>query len=513
MLTDREIEAAYARMRDRIDLVNAEYLKAVARQINAIGGLNASSIRKLAQMRIYRANAAKIKEALAKALNLSAQELQELLERAAREVYADADYMAVIRGRRLVPLEYNEPLKKYISAVSAQTEERFHNYSNTTCIDENYQEAVTNAIDAVARGVTDYHSAIRDTMRKLGGDGIRITYESGITRRMDTALRQNVLDGVKQIQQEAQRLIGEEIGATGVELSAHPFSAVDHEPAQGRQFSLQEFSRMQDGQPFTDADGNRYGGFKRPIGEWNCRHFASYIILGVSPRRYTDAQLKAWKEMNHKGCTIGGKHYTVYEASQLIRQLEARVRQQKDIANLAKLTGDDKLRREAQSKIVTLKAQYKAVSEASGLKQRAERMVAEGYTKQQTKEATKIQDALQFIQNDGIIKASSELPKRISLPDETLKATAEVEFDNLHGVVPKGSSLSEVYAMAGNGTSTPIRDLKRLYAKYPEAGHPSGWQKKSGTTYSSNGKYVVHWYENDGHVPPGEVKTKGVKLT
>ena len=52
MLTDREIEAAYTRMRDRIDLVNAEYLKAVARQINAIGGLNASSIRKLAQMRI-----------------------------------------------------------------------------------------------------------------------------------------------------------------------------------------------------------------------------------------------------------------------------------------------------------------------------------------------------------------------------------------------------------------------------------------------------------------------------
>lgn len=389
MLTDREIEAAYARMRDRIDLVNAEYLKAVARQINAIGGLNASSIRKLAQMRIYRANVVKIKAALAKALNLSVQELQELLERAAREVYADADYMAVIRGRRLMQLEYNEPLKKYISAVSAQTEERFHNYSNTTCIDENYQEAVTNAIDAVARGVTDYRSAIRDTMRKLGGDGLRITYESGVTRRMDTAIRQNVLDGVKQIQQEAQRLIGEEIGATGVELSAHPFSAVDHEPAQGRQFSLQEFSRMQAGQPFTDANGNRYDGFKRPIGEWNCRHFASYIILGVSPRRYTDAQLKAWKEMNHKGCTIGGKHYTVYEASQLMRQLETSVRRQKDIANLAKLSGDDKLRREAQAKIVTLKAQYKAASEASGLKQRAERMVVEGFGRKEAAEAEK----------------------------------------------------------------------------------------------------------------------------
>lgn len=93
--------------------------------------------------------------------------------------------------------------------------------------------------------------------------------------------------------------------------------------------------------------------------------------------------------MNHKGCTIGGKHYTVYEASQLMRQLETSVRRQKDIANLAKLSGDDKLRREAQAKIVTLKAQYKAVSEASGLKQRAERMVVEGFGRKEAAEAEK----------------------------------------------------------------------------------------------------------------------------
>ena len=72
-----------------------------------------------------------------------------------------------------------------------------------------------------------------------------------------------------------------------------------------------------------------------------------------------------------------------------MRQLETSVRRQKDIANLAKLSGDDKLRREAQAKIVTLKAQYKAVSEASGLKQRAERMVVEGYGRKEAAEAEK----------------------------------------------------------------------------------------------------------------------------
>ena len=122
--------------------------------------------------------------------------------------------------------------------------------------------------------------------------------------------------------------------------------------------------------------------------------------------------------------------------------------------------------------------------------------ILEGYAKQQTKEATEIQNALQFIQNDGIIKASSGLPKRVSLPDEVLKATAEVDLPNIHGVVPTGSTVSEVYVMAGTGTSIPIRDLKRLYALYPEAGPPSGWQKKSGTVVTENFRYIVHWYEN-----------------
>ena len=118
----------------------------------------------------------------------------------------------------------------------------------------------------------------------------------------------NILDGTKQIAQEAQRQIGEQAGADGVELSAHPYSALDHEPAQGRQFSLKEYQKMQSGRDFQDADGNQYAGFRRAISQWNCRHFASYIILGVSPRRYTDQQLRQWREANHTGCEIAGQH-------------------------------------------------------------------------------------------------------------------------------------------------------------------------------------------------------------
>lgn len=380
MLTDEQIEAAYNQIRWRIDQVNSDYLQKVGEQIKKIGKLNPSSINRLEQMRIYGANVRKIKQELAKALNISLQDVQELLERAAREEYASADFLAVERGSSVVPLEYNFSLQQYIQALAAQTESTFRNYSNTTNLDTVYQEVISNAIDAVSRGVTDYNSAIRSSMRKLGGDGLRVTYASGLTRRLDTAIRMNILDGTKQIAQEAQRQIGEQIGADGVELSAHPYSALDHEPAQGRQYSLAEYQKMQAGVDFQDVDGNQYSGFRRPISNWNCRHFASYIILGVSPRRYTDKQLAQWREANHKGCEIDGRHYTTYQASQLMRKLETKVRQQKDIANLAKASGDDVLRREAQANIRDLRAKYAEVASKAGLQQRTDKMIVESYS-------------------------------------------------------------------------------------------------------------------------------------
>lgn len=379
MLTDKQIEALYAQIRWRIDAVNDEYLQTVGEQINAIGKLNPSSIRKLAQMRKYGANSARIKKKLQEALNMSADEVQDILDQAAKEEYKNYDFLGVQRGRSPIPIQYNYGLQTFIKAVAAQTAETFQNYSNTTSIDEEYKEVVSQAVDAVARGVTDYNQAIRASMRKLGGDGLRVTYESGLHRRMDTAIRMNILDSVRQVSMQAAKMAGEEIGADGVELSAHPFSALDHEDIQGRMYTMENYQKMQTEQPFEDVDGHQYKPIRRPITQWNCRHFASPVLLGISQRRYTDEQLAQWKRNNHAGCEIGGEHYTIYQASQLMRKIETEVRKQKDIANTAKAYGDDVLRREAQANIVKLKAKYSVVAEQANLKARPEKMVVESY--------------------------------------------------------------------------------------------------------------------------------------
>ena len=379
MLTDKQTEEVIRKILLRIDGVNAQYLQKVGEQIKILGKLNPSSVRRLSQMHIYGANSKAIQKALSEALSMGAQEVQELLAQAAEEEYATTIFRSVASGADPIQMADNPQLQKYIEAISRQTAQTMENYSNTTNIDTGYREVVSQAVDAAARGVADYNSAIRDSMRKLGGDGLRVTYESGVTRRMDSAIRQNILDGIRQVSQKAAEIAGEEIGADGVELSAHPFSAIDHEAAQGRQFSKAEFEKMQSGQAFTDVDGKTYDGFKRPIGEWNCHHIASFILLGIAKRRYSDELLEQWRRANHDGCEIDGQHYTVYQASQLMRKLETKIRQQKDIANLAKISGDDVLRREAQAKIRDLKRKYTEVATSAALRERRDRMVVESY--------------------------------------------------------------------------------------------------------------------------------------
>ena len=204
-------------------------------------------------------------------------------------------------------------------------------------------------------------------------------YPSGYHRRLDTAIRQNIIDGANQIAQQGSIMMGEELGYDAYELSAHARSAPDHEPIQGRVFLKEEFEKLQSEQPFQDVDGHHFEAIRRPIGEWNCMHIAMAFSTKYSKRQYSDEQLNRWKEDNEAGCMIGGKHYTIYQASQLMRKIETQVRREKDTANAARIAGDDVLRKECQIRINSLARKYQEVVSASGLRARKDRMSVEGF--------------------------------------------------------------------------------------------------------------------------------------
>lgn len=384
-MTQNQFDEVVNRISQRITLVEKKFIQKVAKQIKQIGELNPSSINRLAVMLEMNKDIAEITSDLLIATGLNISDMQAIYEKAASDVYTDKRFQRAIEFIESAPEAPkspkvgNERLKHYANSVARQTAETMANLSNTTIVSQTYRDAVDNAIIAASTGMGSYQEEMRDIVKDLGKNGIQVQYPSGYKRRLDTAVRQNITDGVKQIAQNGSLLMGEELGYDAVEISAHMKSAPDHEPVQGRILKLEEFHKMQDGQPFCDVNGKPYGAFKRRIGEWNCYHIVMSFSTKWSVPRYSEEQLQRWAEDNNEGCFIGGRHYTIYEATQLMRKLETKSRWLKNEAIAAKAAGDEELRHDLQRKINQVSQQYAAVAAASEQPMKKSRMQVHGF--------------------------------------------------------------------------------------------------------------------------------------
>lgn len=378
MLTSKEVDAAVQRVTKRLDEVNTLYISKIAEQIKTIGEMSQSSINRLLLMADMGEDIAEINAKLQEATQMNIRDIFQVYQKALTEVYTDKRFSAFLASNPLPPQD-KARLTQYAQSVSVQSAQTMVNLSNTTAVSTTYQDAIDKAVYAVSSGATDYQSAMRSTVRSIGYSGLQVKYESGYHRRLDTAVRQNIIDCTNQIAQNASLMMGEMLEYDAVELSAHLRSAPDHEPVQGRVFMKAEFDKMQSGNSFTDIDGNQYDGFLRPIGEWNCMHMVMSFSTQHSVRKVSDEQLAEWKAANEKGCMIDGKHYSTYKAGQLMRQLETEVRREKDAAVAAQRVGDDKLRQDCQKRINELSAKYTQLSQASGITPQRNRMIVNGF--------------------------------------------------------------------------------------------------------------------------------------
>lgn len=140
--------------------------------------------------------------------------------------------------------------------------------------------------------------------------------------------------------------------------------------------TIKEFERLQ----------NR---LDRPFGMWNCRHNWHYIIMGVSEPAYTDEELRQYRDNSNELITIDGVKKTRYEWSQEQRRVETAIRRQKDVGVAAQASGDNVLRREAQTNINALTEYYKKISEKSGLATDFSRTRVEGFKEMGKRELQK----------------------------------------------------------------------------------------------------------------------------
>ena len=387
MLEGEALEKAIRAITARLGAVNTLYIKKIAAQIKRIGELNPSSINRLVVMSEMDADLGEITEQLRQAIGVTTRGIKQIYQRALQDTYTDKRFRTYLaKNPDALRPQAKQRVAQYAEAVYRQTAGTMVNLSNTTALRKGYVEAIDKAILATSTGVASYTETMRDTIRQLGSAGMQITYASGYHRRLDTAVRQNIVDGVNQINKTASRMIGEAINEqTGeniydaIEISAHARSAPDHEPVQGHVFLKEEYEKMQAGLASKDIEGRVFAGFRRPIGEWNCRHTPLSFSTAWDKPKWTPEQLRAFIDENQKGCTIGGKHKTLYEAMQMMRDIETAVRRQKDTAVAAQATGDDALRQECQRNINALVRRYAEIAKASGNAEKRQRMTVEGF--------------------------------------------------------------------------------------------------------------------------------------
>ena len=396
MLTDKQIEKLIQPILDRQTKIETLVLGKIAKRIKEIGTLLPSDVKKLEQLYKSGADIKAINKELVKQTKLQEREIRKLIKTVAQDNYMDAKPFYDYRKRKFIPFSENKALQNIVTAIEAVTVNTYKNISKSTVLsvawrdaitgalveyltlEETYKRAVDMGIQAVTTGVTDYNTAMQSIIKNLTNSGINtLVYQADSGRvthqRLDTAVRRNLLDGVRSVNQAMQDEIGKQVGSDGVELSVHAMSAPDHEPIQGHQFTNEEYEKCQTQQDFVDLNGIYFSAIQRPIGVWNCKHFAYSIIVGVQEPRYTLKELEEFKEKNEKGYTYidnrGKKHHlSLYECSQKQRQYELSIRKAKEGKILAEQSGLEELSKRYQKRVNTLIQQYTTFSDACGLK-------------------------------------------------------------------------------------------------------------------------------------------------
>ena len=353
-MTDSQIDALIEIFQTRMQKVVDEYLTRMGQQVREIGEIIPSDQTRLVQLKKLGSNIAYIQREIAYAAEASIKDVARIFEAIAAE---NARFAEAYFGEGMS----TETLMQSVRAQLEVTAGEMANLSRTTVESRVYRDVIDRGIQAAQAGVEDYRSAMRRALREASADGLRVKYASGLTRRLDSAVRMNVLDGIHALNQANMDAIGSAFGADGVEISAHPMCAEDHLPYQGKQYSNAAFAELQDS-------------LLRPIGMWNCRHIAYPILLGISPPAHSAQELEEYRRGSTEQIEIDGVTHSRYDWTQVQRAIETQVRYNQDEITLAKAAGDDVLVRDARRKIRELDSYYSKISEAAGTPKRRERM-------------------------------------------------------------------------------------------------------------------------------------------
>ena len=357
-------------------------LERIGKRIKKYGKLSLADVESINNIAVVKQDMDAITKELAKVTGQNVSQIEKVYGDLLDKQHLKNKPLYDFRGKEFVSVNESKELQSIVRAYAKTTGGTMLNLSKTKAlciIDANgksiglqkyYTDVLDKAVMQVTTGATDFHTAMRDSIVELGSSGIRVDYGGGVTRRLDTVVRQNLLYGAKQASVEYNEMIGEELGCDGYEIDFHANPRPSHEFMQGQQYSTNGEITI-DGVTYEDFTAS---GAEDALNDYGCLHFKTPIICGVSEPRHSEKELKRLNEQNAQTYEIDGKEVTGYEATQQMRKLETAVREQKLIKAGAKASGDEVLVKECNEKIKAYQEKYNEISNIINISKEPKRM-------------------------------------------------------------------------------------------------------------------------------------------
>ena len=369
----------------------AESIARVCRKIGKIGKMSKKELEKFDADKEAKKEWDCIVSALAIATALNIRTLKKAYISEFEAWEKQNGYLYQYRGKKPLGVK-NGALKGIIDRAVKQNGKDILNLTNTkalSVLDRNgnpirFKDAIYksfyDAVKTVTEGKADFYTTMRQTVQNLGGSGCRVNYGEGITRRLDTVVRQNMAYGIKQSHKEYNELVGREIGADGIEIDYHSNSRPSHRYMQGKQYAKGAEGKTVSGVFYPSAE--KEGVYDRLYEDYNCRHYETDIILGVSEQRYSAEELKRFEEQDKRIYKVGNLEGDGYYFSQRMRSCEAEIRRCKDEINALKAFGNSEAEIKAlRQRIKTVRAKYNEIADITGISAEPKRLSVPKYAR------------------------------------------------------------------------------------------------------------------------------------
>lgn len=355
-------------------------LQRIGKRIGKYGKMSLADVKAINNIAVVKQDMDAITKELAKVTGYNISQIEQMYGELIEEQHLANQPLYDYRGKKFVPFKDNRELQAIARAYAKTTGETMINLAKTKALcvlgangkpigmQKYYTDVLDKAVMQVATGATDFHTAMRDNIIELGGSGVRVDYGGGVTRRLDTVVRQNLLWGAKHASVEYNEMIYDDLGCTGYEVDWHSNPRPSHEFMQGKQFVVGK-ARTINGVHFDSFDEA-----SERLQDYGCLHYKTPIICGVSEPRYSHEELNRLNEQNVKTYNINGKDVSGYEAQQMMRRVESAIREQKSIKQTAQASGDKALVKQCNDKIKAYQAKYEEITNITGFYPETKRM-------------------------------------------------------------------------------------------------------------------------------------------